>query len=715
MLSLKVWNLSSSINYLYSIVVPMTKTTKLMTVTIAAISLASVGLFIGLDSSNVSFNALSFDLFEEERQLAGVIETANGYFAVPGYIATVEASNVADEMFLTDESGNWFKSVTGGLIPTLLGTSDPVRTPLTIIQPGQAVEFDLKSETDAIHTVSLLVPIGKLLEIDQNDADDDKIRVQFDDPGVHLFVCKVHPYMAGVVVVLNEDGSVPDVTADELPFIAHLGAESLPATTVASVLTVIAPLDSGSALGIDLGKDTKWDVTGVTTNLDVDGDGVDAKGVGEVWINTQFESVDGQTDKDGIAKPGTITVLDASDYSFKQEIDGVQGGAADPNVVVNGENGWNNPHNMWTNTNHDVVYNGNWFGQWLNLIERDNGQIVDTINVGYAPTHIVTNPNENSNEFGMLTLPLSAEEDILKIEHSGNQLHIEDKFATGTNDNHPHGQWITADGSKILIPNVFQDGLFGSVTIMDTESGDIIREIQATDADGGNLLLPVAVGIAGSHTGYISNIATGTVSVLDFSTNTIVNNIKVACFNPSDSGKCLTAADQSGIVLETLKLPIQTPPSPDGKWVATAVFSLASHTNPDTIAIIDTQANGGQGALVAELDCPAGCHGVNWGARDGGGYYAYVTSQHANILTIVDPDPNSDDVGTDAAIVAQVVLANGSNGVTDGTGGQGILPLPLVKDGWIQDTVNACDDGDCSSEVDDWINQLTSSQKDPST
>ncbi len=694
----------------------MTKTTKLMTVTIAAISFASVGLFIGLDSSDVSFKTLSLDLFQEERRLAGVIETANGYFAVPGYIATVEASNVADEMFLTDESGNWFKSATGGLIPTLLGTSDPVRTPLTIIQPGQAVEFDLKSETDAIHTVSLLVPIGKLLTIDQNDADDDRIRVQFDEPGVHLFACKVHPYMAGVVVVLNEDGSVPDVTADELPFISRLGVESLPATTVASVLTVIAPLDSGSALGIDLGKDTKWDVTEVTTNLDVDGDGVNAKGVGEVWINTQFESVDGQTDKNGIAKPGTITVLDANDYSFKQEIDGVTNGQADPNVVVNGENGWNNPHNMWTNTNHDAVYNGNWFGQWLNLIDRDSGQIVDTVNVGYAPTHIVTNPNENSDEFGMLTLPLSAEEDILKIEDKGNELQIKDKFATGNNNNHPHGQWITSDGSKILIPNVFQDGLFGSVTIMDTESGDIIREIQATDADGGNLLLPVAVGIAGSHTGYIANIATGTVSVLDFGTNTIVNNIKVACFNPLDGGKCLTADDQSGIVLETLKLPIQTPPSPDGKWVATAVFSLASHTNPDTIAIIDAQANDGKGALVAELACPAGCHGVNWGARDGGGYYAYVTSQHANILTIVDPDPNNDDVGTDAAIVAQVVLANSpTGGVTDGTGGQGILPLPLVKDGWIQDTVNACNDGGCSSEVEDWVDQLTSSQKDPST
>ena len=129
----------------------------------------------------------------------------------------------------------------------------------------------------------------------------------------------------------------------------------------------------------------------------------------------------------------------------------VQGGNADPNVIVNGENGWNNPHNMWTNTNHEVVYNGNWFGQWLNLIDRDSGDIENTINVGYAPTHIVTNPNENSNDFGMLTLPLSAEQDILMIEDKDEELQIKDKFRTGSGNNHPHGQWITSDGSKIFV------------------------------------------------------------------------------------------------------------------------------------------------------------------------------------------------------------------------------------------------------------------------
>jgi len=691
-----------------------------MGITLLSISLASIGVFADIENENTS-STFSWNAFAEELQLAGVIETPFGYFAVPGFLQTAEAGSTVDTFFLTDEPGNWFKS-------------DSLGAPLSIVNPNESVDFNLGAQTDARHTVSLLVPADELLAIDQAKAFEGIINVGFPNSGVYLFACKVHPYMAGVVVVLNQDSSIPDVTGADLGFINRAlnpdglldpADVSLPAVTVASVLTVIAPLDSGTFLGIELGKDNKWDLTGVTTDLDFDGDGTDAKGVGEIWIDTQFEAVDDQEDTGGLAKPGTITVLDASTFGFVQEIDGVDGGGPDPGILVGGDNGWNNPHNMWADVTLDSIYNGNWFGQWLNLIQRDNGDIQDTINVGFAPTHIVTIPDETSAQFGILTLPLSAEEDIVKVEDLGGSLNLGVKIPTGAGNNHPHGQWITSDGSKILIPNVFQGlGLGGSVTIMDAETGNIIREILSTDADGANLLLPVAAGIKGNDKGYIANIGTGTVSVLDFATNMIINDIKVACFNSvlstpatgDGTGTCAGATDQTGIVLDTLKLPIQTPPSPDGKWVATAVFSLVSDVNPDTIAIIDTRADGGKGELVAELPCPAGCHGSNWGAKDGGGYYAYITSQHSNILTVVDPDPNNDDDGSDAEIAAQIVLANGgpTGGLTDGSGGQGILPLPIVSNGWVQDTVAACDDGQCSDEVEGWINDLTAAQKDPS-
>jgi hypothetical protein len=119
--------------------------------------------------------------------------------------------------------------------------------------------------------------------------------------------------------------------------------------------------------------------------------------------------------------------------------------------------------------------------------------------------------------------------------------------------------------------------------------------------------------------------------------------------------------------------------------------------------------------VVALVPTPAGTHGVNWGARLGGGYYAYVTNQHANVLSVIDADPNGDDDASDAAVVGTILLANGSPdaGATDGTGGQGIKPLPMTHDGWIQKTVAMAGTGGLDAEVEGWIALLTDAQRNP--
>ncbi|HEY0867399.1 MAG TPA: hypothetical protein VGE01_08475, partial [Fimbriimonas sp.] len=169
--------------------------------------------------------------------------------------------------------------------------------------------------------------------------------------------------------------------------------------------------------------------------------------------------------------------------------------------------------------------------------------------------------------------------------------------------------------------------------------------------------------------------------------------------------------------LDTLQVPIQTPVSPDEKWVATAVLSLTNVVRPglgsaDHVAIIDTATD----KVVKFVPVPAGAHGVNWGAKRGGGYYAYVTCQHSNAMVVIDPDPNGDSLGNDARVVGRVILSNGSlgAGVTDGTGGQGVKPLPLTHDGWIQPTVSMRGTGELSAEVEGWLNLLTPEQRDPS-
>ena len=77
-------------------------------------------------------------------------------------------------------------------------------------------------------------------------------------------------------------------------------------------------------------------------------------------------------------------------------------------------------------------------------------------------------------------------------------------------------------------------------------------------------------------------------------------------------------------LFHTLQVPIQTPVSPDERWVATAVFSLTTVPrqptgSPDHVAILDTATN----QVAAYVPTPAGTHGVNWGPKLGGGYFLH--------------------------------------------------------------------------------------------
>jgi YVTN family beta-propeller protein len=105
--------------------------------------------------------------------------------------------------------------------------------------------------------------------------------------------------------------------------------------------------------------------------------------------------------------------------------------------------------------------------------------------------------------------------------------------------------------------------------------------------------------------------------------------------------------------------PIQTPVSPDGKYVVTANF-LSS-----TITILDTKTD----KVVKSLPCEPGCHGVNFGLKKGGGYSAYVASKFANDLLVVDMDKLD--------IVGRILLVDPKDGqitANYGMGGQGVLP-----------------------------------------
>jgi YVTN family beta-propeller protein len=261
--------------------------------------------------------------------------------------------------------------------------------------------------------------------------------------------------------------------------------------------------------------------------------------------------------------------------------------------------------------------------------------------------------------------------------------------------------------------NVFKGlGFAGSVGVLDTDTGKLLREFRAPA-----IAMPVATGIQPVTRGnkaYVANIASGQVSVIDLNTLTHLKDIPVTLTPDCRRGPQFD-------IFHTLQVPIQLPVSPDGRFVAVAVLSLttvprASTGFADHVAIIDTATD----TVVKDIGIPArpgtaaGTHGANWGAKRGGGYYAYIANQFSNMMGVVDVDPNGDGSAADATLAGRIFLANGAPGgprVTDGVGGQGIKPLPNVYDGWIQDTVAVAAQTD--PEVRGWLAALTQCQKNP--
>jgi hypothetical protein len=96
-------------------------------------------------------------------------------------------------------------------------------------------------------------------------------------------------------------------------------------------------------------------------------------------------------------------------------------------------------------------------------------------------------------------------------------------------------------------------------------------------------------------------------------------------------------------------------------------------------------------------------------------------------MHVVDPDPNNDGDGTDAEIAGSVILTGAFDTETDdrvfdyaGLGGQGVLAIPNVYEGWIQQTVEECSDSKgkfksefCGEEVTKYLKDLKKSHLNP--
>ena len=321
----------------------------------------------------------------------------------------------------------------------------------------------------------------------------------------------------------------------------------------------------------------------------------------------------------------------------------------------------NNPHNMWSDSKQDIIYQTQWFDNRLTAFDRNSGKLLDDIGVGDAPSHVITNPIND-----LIYVALSGEQGVAEIKFNKENnkfevLRIIPMQESGQNPTLPDGLWITPDGRKMITPSHSTD----DISIVDFSTNLRGGEIQNRTYTGN---MPIATGMMpDGKTAYVANFLSSTLDVVDMDNGRVLDKIDLA-----DKGNAL---------------PIQTPVSPNGQYVVTA------NTLTGSIAISDTDTN----TVVKTLPCDPGCNGVNFGAKEGGGYYAYVSSKFSNRMIVIDGDPNNDGDVSDAQIAGTVLLTGeyASDGKPmfntddeiikyDGMGGQGVYPIPNINPGWVE-------------------------------
>jgi len=620
----------------------------------------------------------------------------------------------------TDDPGSWFECASTGVSASHIGCANGVPgagKSFAVLQPGETVSFVSKGRANTLHTaVTLMYPTGfafwdigdPLVPPVMGGNSAPSAPLALTTPGLYVFFCDIHPYMfAGVIVDdpatlagldLGLTVDLPHVSpggltaspdgVTKLPTASNLVLRLVHTFFVATNpnnwqdyrLTTWSPsYPPVPVLASTAGASYDFPIANLNAGLQAVFGETGGKplaaishpthpGVGEVWVDTQFEMMAQKT------KPGTATAVNATSWAVERKV-GL------PHHGTRKGDGMNNPHNMWTDRNQTVIYQTEWFDNYLSVFDRKTGAFLNRIPAGDAPAHVMTRTTNDqvhvSQNAGNNVRELSS------LEH-GNHF-IKDIPMSIGGDVHPHAHWMSADGSMMVTPNE------------DTEDSTLysfnLGAIAATTTTGHS---PIATGMMpDSSKYYVANFLDSTLSVIGLTGFpsaphvTTVNTINLlGDYNPVTG----TVSTPVGA------LPIQTPVSPDGRFVVTA------NTLTATITIIDTKTD----KVVISLPCDPGCHGAQWGAKKGGGYYAYVSSKFSNRMLVVDPDPNgalAPNDGSNAAIVGSVLLTGpGTDGTVSaypGMGGQGVLPVPVVYNGWVQHL------------PEEWQEKLTYGQRHP--
>ncbi|HWD02084.1 MAG TPA: copper oxidase [Amycolatopsis sp.] len=388
-------------------------------------------------------------------------------------------------------------------------------------------------------------------------------------------------------------------------------------------------------------------------------------GVGEVWIDTEVEQWAGKK------AVGSATKVDVTNWTVDRKI-----GAPSINM--------NNPHNMWTDKDYKYLYQTEWFSNKVDVFDRETGQFVRSTQVGQNPAHVMTETGSDK-----LVIGINAGNEIVELAPGATSVLRKISVSPTGEVRHPHAHWTSADGKTVVTPNV----LTNNASVIDMPTGTVRTEKTGQ--------FPIASSMTpDSSKFYTADFLGESITCVSLAQNACADNgQKVhsktidlwSNYSPQDGPK--SGAPFGGLM-------IQLPVSPDGKAL------LGANVLSQTVTVVDPKTD----KVVKDLPCTAGCHGINFGAKKGGGYYAYVSNKFSNVMQIIDIDPNNDGSIDDAKVAGQLTLdptaktkMDGSISGKAGYGGQGVLPVPLVYNGWAQQNKGT------------WRSQLTCEQLNPIT
>lgn len=589
---------------------------------------------------------------------------------VGGLVDSARAGGNEVNFALTDNPGRWFDTGT-----EIAGTRS-----LAVATPGVKVNFSGQSNT--VHTrTSLVFPeraAGMPFNTPPRKGGDS---VTLTTPGLYVFTCSIHPYMFGAVIV--DDPNTPGL--DLGSSISLVNGITVPTSSdLATRLLRTFFIATNPGNWQNYASSVPWHVTYPNVDVRVDIGVVnlpgvlDARygndttlqtpfkpatdGVGEVWVDTQFELTSGKN------KPGTATAISATTWQPTRKV-------ALPQINMN------NPHNMWTDRNQTLIYQTQWFDSKLTVFNRQTGALVRNLSVGESPAHVMT--RVDTDQLHVTNNGDTRTDSVMEIAPLGTGVERRVNIGRGN----PHAHWMSANGQQMVTPNV--------ITGDTTQYNFGTNRIESILPTSSPLSHPIATGMMPDASKYyVANLLDSTMTVIDMHTNAVIKTINLIANYDPVSG---TISGPVGA------LPIQTPVAPNGKNMVTA------NTLTGTITVVDTRPGlPTTDTVVAMVGCDPGCHGVQYGAKNGGGYYAYVSSKFSNSMLIVDPDPDNNGDPADAKVVGRILLIATNGTAKDATitgnagmGGQGVLPIPVVYNGWVQNLPAS------------WKSQLTATQQSP--